>query len=161
MQTYLVHMRQPIATARDLGWLRFLGLQVLMGGLILSALVHPWFYVAALAEVAYGPLISFDQHALSDAVKVIALTNLVLGYVSGVALGWVAVAGRKRRRLAVWALMMPLYWLLVSLAAYRALRQLATAPYRWEKTQHRPRAAFSAPRSPEMAEIAKNKKAAP
>jgi hypothetical protein len=31
---------------------------------------------------------------------------------------------------------MPLCWLLVSAAAYRALWQLATDPYFWEKTEH-------------------------
>ncbi|MCC7251515.1 glycosyltransferase [Hyphomicrobium sp.] len=143
MQTYLVHMRDPLRTMRDLGWLQFFGLQVLMGGLVLSALVHPWFYVVAIAEAAYGPLGAPYHHALSSVVTVLGLTNLVLGYVTGVALGCVAVAGRGRHRLAVSALLMPVYWLLISLAAYRALFQLAHAPYRWEKTQHRPRAAFN------------------
>jgi len=31
---------------------------------------------------------------------------------------------------------MPLYWLLISLAAYRALLQLITRPFYWEKTEH-------------------------
>lgn len=143
MQTYLVHMRRPLRTARDLGWRRFFGFQVLMGGLILSALVHPWFYVAALAEAGFGPLWTAHHPALSGAITALGLVNLVLGYVTGVALGWIAVVGRGRPRLAAWALLMPFYWLLISYAAYRALFQLATAPYKWEKTQHRPRAAFT------------------
>lgn len=143
IQTYLVHMRNPVQTARDLGCYRFFGLQVLMGGLILSALVHPWFYAVALAEAAFGPLATFDHPGLSDAVTVVALANLVLGYATGVVLGCVAVRGRGRPRLALWALLMPLYWLLISFAAYRALYQLARAPFTWEKTQHRPRAAFT------------------
>ncbi len=145
MQTYLVHMRRPFETVRDLGWLRFFGLQVLMGGLILSALVHPWFYAVALVELVFGPLRALHHHALSDAVLVVGIFNLVLGYVTGVALGCVAVAGRGRHRLARWALLMPAYWLLISLAAYRALYQLATTPYSWEKTQHRSRADFATP----------------
>lgn len=147
MQTYLVHMRRPLATARDLGWLQFFGLQILMGGLILSALVHPWFYAVAAVEAAMGPLSTLHHHTLSNAVKVLGIVNLFLGYVSGVALGCVAVAGRGRLGLAAWAFLMPLYWLLISLAAYRALFQLASAPYSWEKTQHRPRAAFTHPQA--------------
>jgi len=144
MQTYLVHMRNPAETARDLGWLRFLGLQVLMGGLILSTLVHPWFYIVAIMEAVYGPLRTLlNHHPLSDLVTALGIVNLMLGYASGVALGCVAVVGRGRAGLAVWALLMPVYWLLISLAAYRALGQLVTAPYRWEKTQHRPRASFA------------------
>jgi glycosyltransferase XagB len=147
MQTYLVHMRRPLQTARDLGWLRFVGLQVLMGGLILSALVHPWFYAAALWEAIAGPWAILGPGPVSQAVGVIALTNLILGYVTGVALGAIAVAGRGRYWLALSALLMPIYWLLISLAAYRALYQLATTPYGWEKTPHRPRAAFMRARS--------------
>ena len=149
MQTYLVHMRDPMRTARDLGALRFFGLQVLMGGLILSTLVHPWFYLVALAELTYGPLLAPRHSTLSDAVTVLGLVNLVLGYASGVALGCVAVAGRGRLGLAASALLMPAYWLLISLAAYRALGQLATSPYRWEKTHHRPRTVFTRPAPPD------------
>lgn len=143
MQTYLVHMRRPLATARDLRWLRFLGLQVLMGGLILSTLVHPWFYAAAIWEAAAGPWAILEHGPVSNAVRVVAFANLVLGYVTGVALGALAVAGRNRYRLALSALLMPAYWLMISIAAYRALYQLATSPYDWEKTPHRPRSAFT------------------
>jgi hypothetical protein len=31
---------------------------------------------------------------------------------------------------------MPIYWLGISFAAYRALWQLVFAPYYWEKTEH-------------------------
>ncbi|WP_158412825.1 glycosyltransferase [Hyphomicrobium nitrativorans] len=143
MQTYLVHMRNPWRTLRDLGWRQFAGLQVLMGGMVLSALVHPWLYVAIAADAAYGPFDVLGDDVLSRIIKIVTVANLVLGYVSGVVLGIVAMRGRGRQRLAAWALLMPAYWLLISLAAYRALLQLATSPYRWEKTQHRPRAAFA------------------
>lgn len=144
MQTYLVHMRQPLETARDLGLARFLGFQVLMGGLILSALVHPWFYAAAAIEAVFGPLQTLHPNALSLMIAALGLVNLVLGYMTGVALGWVAVVGRGWRGLAGWALTMPVYWLFISFAAYRALFQLVRAPYKWEKTRHRPRSAFTA-----------------
>ena len=145
IQTYLVHMRNPRRTARDLGWRQFVGLQVLMGGMILSALVHPWFYVVMAADFTLGPFVTLGNDTLSRVVKVVTAANLVLGYASGVALGCIAMAGRGRQRLAAWALLMPIYWLLISIAAYRALYQLVFAPYRWEKTQHRPRAAFVRP----------------
>ncbi|MGD9867571.1 MAG: hypothetical protein AB7U38_06170, partial [Hyphomicrobiales bacterium] len=38
--------------------------------------------------------------------------------------------------LAPHILLMPVYWLSISLAAYRALPQLLGAPFRWEKTEH-------------------------
>jgi hypothetical protein len=47
--------------------------------------------------------------------------------------------GLKRRGLlsSAWVLLlMPLHWLLLSLAAWRALWQLMRKPYAWEKTEH-------------------------
>jgi glycosyltransferase XagB len=43
---------------------------------------------------------------------------------------------RGRRYLALSALLMPLIWLLMSAAAYRALYQLFFDPFLWEKTEH-------------------------
>ena len=53
--------------------------------------------------------------------------------------GLLGLIGLKRRGLLgnAWALLlMPAYWLLLSLAAWRALFQLLSHPYRWEKTEH-------------------------
>ena len=43
---------------------------------------------------------------------------------------------RRRYRLVLWALANPLYWLLHSVAAYKALWQLVFKPHYWEKTEH-------------------------
>ncbi len=50
MQTWLVHMRNPIRTFREMGMAGFTVFQVLMGGIVISALVHPFFLVA----IGYG-----------------------------------------------------------------------------------------------------------
>ena len=44
------------------------------------------------------------------------------------------MAGSRRRTIT--ARLMPLYWLLISAAAYRALWQFMTARFMWEKTEH-------------------------
>lgn len=136
MQTYLVHMRSPRRLWRELGARAFLGLQVLMGGMILSALVHPWFYVLVALDLWQGRLLGFPGTALGHTLLWLGVVNLVAGYVSAIALGSVATARRGRLGLALHALMMPVYWLAISMAAYRALAQLVTAPYYWEKTEH-------------------------
>jgi hypothetical protein len=35
-----------------------------------------------------------------------------------------------------YSLISPIYWMLMSISSYKALRQLFTKPYHWEKTQH-------------------------
>ena len=47
-----------------------------------------------------------------------------------------AVVHRERWHLAVWALLTPFYWALMSLATWRALYQLVFQPHVWEKTHH-------------------------
>jgi glycosyltransferase XagB len=61
---------------------------------------------------------------------------LSIGYFASGALALIGLARRQLLKCA-WALMlMPLYWLLLSIAAWRALDQLVRDPYRWEKTEH-------------------------
>ncbi len=140
MQTYLVHMRRPRRLRHELGARGFVGLQVFMGGVLLSVLVHPWFYVLALLDLWSGAGFMSEASANGSALWWIAVFNLVAGYAAGVALGAAAVSARGWYRLALSSLWMPAYWLLISLAAYRALWQLLTAPFYWEKTAHRARA---------------------
>lgn len=135
IQTYLVHTRQPGLLWRDLGAARALGFHAYMGGLILSALVHPLFYAAVfvnwLFDIRSG---TFDGH-LGPLFWIIAISNLLAGYIATISVGVVSVR-RRGHRLTLSALMMPLYWLLISFAAYRALWQLYWDPFRWEKTPH-------------------------
>lgn len=139
MQTYLVHMRDPARLLQELGLYRFIGFQVLMGGMIMSALVHPWFYVALaflLPEIGAWP--GFSPSHGPQWLHGIALFNLLAGYLSAMGLGALATANRHPG-LGWLSLAMPFYWLLISAAAYRALWQLAARPFLWEKTPHRGR----------------------
>jgi glycosyltransferase XagB len=42
-------------------------------------------------------------------------------------------------RLAVRAVLMPLYWMMISAGAYRAIVDLVRSPFHWRKTEHAPR----------------------
>ena len=50
--------------------------------------------------------------------------------------GLIAVRGRAHRHLLLWVPLMPLYFLMGSLAAYKALWELVCAPFYWDKTRH-------------------------
>jgi hypothetical protein len=134
MQTFGVHWRRPRRLLDELGWWRTAGVAVLGAGLVLTALVHPWFYVAVLAEAAglIGPAGGEGRLVGAD----IGGVSLVSGYLVAMSLGVVAVWRRGWPGLAPAALLMPLYWLMISFAAYRALWQLVEAPFHWEKTAH-------------------------
>lgn len=135
MQTWLVHMRKPLRLWRELGTARFLGFQVIVGGMIFSALIHPWFYVLVTLEALNGGLLAPPGSLLGVHIWLLALFNVALGYIASMTLALLALRWRGAK-LAPHILFMPLYWLLISLAAYRALYQLMRAPFHWEKTEH-------------------------
>ncbi len=135
LQTYLVHMRDPGRLWRDLGAWRFAGFQITLGGMVLSALVHPWIYVLLAVNLATGQtLLPGDS-----GVAWMCWAVLAAGYASAIALAALAVkrrGGSLLMRSLVW---LPLYWLAISLAAYRALVELVLRPHHWQKTPHSPR----------------------
>lgn len=137
MQTYLVHMRSPRRLRDELGWWQFIGVQLLMGSMIASALVHPWFYVLLAIDAWRGSAFAWPSGGIAVGFWWLAVTNLLLGYATAVFIGAIAVWRRKRIWLLPSVLLVPVYWLLISWSAYRALRELAIAPYHWEKTLHR------------------------
>jgi cellulose synthase/poly-beta-1,6-N-acetylglucosamine synthase-like glycosyltransferase len=136
MQTYLVHTRRPRQLRRELGFGAAIGFHALMGGLIASALAHPLFYVLITYHWLSGSLLAPAESTAGAVLWAIAAVNLAIGYVVSIMVGVVSVLRRRRPGLALQALLMPFYWLLISLAAYRAVWQLARQPYLWEKTEH-------------------------
>jgi cellulose synthase/poly-beta-1,6-N-acetylglucosamine synthase-like glycosyltransferase len=131
MQTWLVHMRSPRRLCRELGSGGFVAAQLVVGGNVLASLVHPlligWLIAAPLigASVWHGPVAA----ALFG-------TAMLGGYAASALLGVVGLMRRGVTRYSWVLLLMPLHWLLLSAAAWRALYQLLFDPYRWEKTEH-------------------------
>ncbi len=136
MQTYLVHMRQPRRVFRELGLRGFLGLQLLMGAILMAVLAHPLIYGLMIAAATTGQLFEPPETAIGQAFWWLAVTHFSLGLITSVGAAAYATVKRGRPSLALWALAMPLYWLMISFAGYRALLQLLRQPYLWEKTRH-------------------------
>jgi cellulose synthase/poly-beta-1,6-N-acetylglucosamine synthase-like glycosyltransferase len=136
MQTWVVHMRDPAALWRELGPRGFLAFQIMIAGTVLSALVHPWFYALAGFDLVTGGLLEPPQSLLGWPFWLIAWFDLAMGYLASMALGFLALRRRGYSPLLKQIPLMPVYWLLISAAAYRALWQFMTARFEWEKTEH-------------------------
>jgi glycosyltransferase XagB len=136
MQTYLVHTRQLWRLNAELGLRGALGFHALMGALLFSALVHPLFYMLLAYHFLAGELLTPSDTMTGAVFWAIACINLGAGYLTSILVGALSVWRRGRWYLALSALFMPLTWLLMSAAAYRALYQLIRDPYLWEKTEH-------------------------
>ncbi|MEL6297891.1 MAG: glycosyltransferase family 2 protein [Pseudomonadota bacterium] len=138
LQTYAVHNREPLKLLRELGLYRFIGFQLLVGGLLAAIFCHPIFYAMIAYELAQ-PQPFAAETGFGRAVWAVSGINFVAGVVTTVAVSAAAVTARRRFGLLRSLVGMPVYWLMISLAGYRALFQVITNPSGWEKTKHRAR----------------------
>jgi cellulose synthase/poly-beta-1,6-N-acetylglucosamine synthase-like glycosyltransferase len=129
MQTWLVHMRHPLALLRRAGLGGFLAFQLFLGGGIVFALANPLLWAAFLGSALFGWRI-WESYGHISGASLLA-NNLLLTW-----LAMISPGRRGRGDLAPWGLTVIAYWALVSLAGYRALYQLITRPFYWEKTTH-------------------------
>ncbi len=129
LQTWLVHMRDPVALLRRTGLSGFLSFQLFVGGALVFALVTPPLWIAFL--LAFLP-----QAGGTGLTPLVPGSGLLAG---NLLLTWLAVLAPRRRGwegLAPYGLSVPLYWALIAAAGYRGLWQLFTRPFFWEKTEH-------------------------
>jgi cellulose synthase/poly-beta-1,6-N-acetylglucosamine synthase-like glycosyltransferase len=134
-QTWAVHMRTPLHLLRELGPGGFLIFQLVVGGNILAALIHPIFLLLFVhAVVSSRPFASMD--GVQIAMAILYGMTLSAGYFTSVFLGIRALARHRLMRAAGSLALVPVHWLILSLAAWRALIQLMRNPHGWEKTEH-------------------------
>jgi cellulose synthase/poly-beta-1,6-N-acetylglucosamine synthase-like glycosyltransferase len=136
MQTWLVHMRHPIKLYRDLGPAGFLAVQLVAGGNALSALVHPLCLAGLIYAALQRTLMWHNDDLAASILAALYGINIAIGYLTSAFIGWHGLRRRGQTAVARVLFLTPLHWLLLSLAAWRALYQLLFAPYRWEKTEH-------------------------
>jgi cellulose synthase/poly-beta-1,6-N-acetylglucosamine synthase-like glycosyltransferase len=126
MQTWLVHMRNPLQLLRNAGVMGFVGFQLFIGGTFVSALLNPILWIVSV--------VSFSAAMLGTAH--ICVTCLVLGNLFYMALSTLGLFRRRWFALMPAGALVPLYWGLISVAFYRAAVQLVSRPFHWEKTRH-------------------------
>jgi glycosyltransferase involved in cell wall biosynthesis len=133
MMTWAVHMRQPRLLWRQLGPRAFLGFQVMFLGTIAQFVLAPLLWSFMLVPFGFDhPLFAVLPPRAVWGIALLfglsELANLVIG-----------IVGNRRTRHGLsswWVPTMKLYFPLASLAAYKALLELATRPFYWDKTTH-------------------------
>jgi cellulose synthase/poly-beta-1,6-N-acetylglucosamine synthase-like glycosyltransferase len=133
MVTAAVHFRSPLASWRHLGLRGWIGLFGLVAGTPALFLAAPLVWAFFLYTFLGGPLAGF---ALPSWLQWMTAFSLVVGNLSMIGLSALAAFRRKNYTLAGYAAFNPAYWVLHSIAAWRALYQLVVRPSHWEKTPH-------------------------
>ncbi|MEZ5920512.1 MAG: glycosyltransferase [Parvularculaceae bacterium] len=130
IQTWAVHRVRGNAL---LDWRSIISIDGFIGATAFAAIANPILIIFSILAVAGPTDISKLSPTWLDYLNLIVLTgcNLVL-----IALNYFAPRRRGRALLSSSAFLTPIYWLMISWAAYRALWQLIVRPSFWEKTEH-------------------------
>ncbi len=133
LQTWLVHMRSPVRLWRDTGGAGVAGLAAVVGGTPLLALINPFFWLLTCLWVLGG---TYVQALFPAWLYYLAMLSLLFGNLLALYRTAVALRTSGHPELLGAVLLWPLYWIVMSAAALRAVGQLAIAPWFWEKTVH-------------------------
>ena len=134
MQTYLFHMRRPFQLAGQMGPKAFVAFQLFFGASTLCLLLNPVFW--ALTIVWFATQLHLIQAAFPGPVLYLSMIGLFIGNAACVLSMVSGCFGRRNYEDVKYAFLVPLYWVLMSVAAWKALVQLFYKPTYWEKTEH-------------------------
>jgi cellulose synthase/poly-beta-1,6-N-acetylglucosamine synthase-like glycosyltransferase len=134
LQTFQVAWRHPRSLVHDLGWRGVFHFVMFVGCTPLLAVMNLWFWGLALVWITTRA--AFVQAMYPGWAYYLAAAVWVIGNLSVVYVSVVTARVVRRPDLLAAAVLSPLYWVLMSIAALRAAVQLVTAPSHWEKTTH-------------------------
>lgn len=151
LQTAITHSREPRRAIAQLGATAFVGAVALTLGSVLAAMLYPVFVLLFLIvamsmgaaglgidELDFLP-VQIDTERVPFFMIVMASIGFVTFCAGLLSMLLPPIVGLWRRRwfaLYLHLPLMPIYYLLVSFAAWRGLVELIVAPCRWNKTQH-------------------------
>ncbi|MCC7260642.1 MAG: glycosyltransferase [Alphaproteobacteria bacterium] len=134
IQTYITHMRAPRRLYRTLGPSGFFGFQLFIGGPSLVFLSAPFLWIGAGLWAA--GVLSPPPGTMLNILLLLSTANFALGVGLHLLMAMTIVTRRRWRGMTLAGACFPFYWILHSLASFKALWQLITAPHYWEKTPH-------------------------
>lgn len=131
--TWCVHMRRPGVLLKDLGLLRFLGVQTMLLATFSQFLCAPllWSFWLALAGLPHPVALTLGSGVLWGLAGLFILSEVL-----NLLIACVAVSRPGHRHLLGWTLTLPAYFPLGTLAAFKAVYEFISSPFYWDKTQH-------------------------
>jgi hypothetical protein len=129
-------MRSPRQLCAELGVKRFLLMQVLLIGMVVSPLLHPFLLFYALWAMASGQIMPPEANIATALAAGFGVVIFVTGYAAAFACQLKGMRARGLLDLRTSVAGLPLYWLLISAAAWMAVWEFFRRPHYWNKTQH-------------------------
>jgi cellulose synthase/poly-beta-1,6-N-acetylglucosamine synthase-like glycosyltransferase len=137
MQTYLVYMRHPWRYLRPSNFREFLSLQLVIGSKAGILFLNPLLWLSFVLYLLFPAQLGHTFHMLyPKPLLYLNALSLIFGNFLYLYSYLLACMRHKQYRLVKWAIFIPFYWMLMSVAAFMALFQLIVKPHYWEKTIH-------------------------
>ena len=134
LQTFLIHLRSPGELRKETGLRGILHLWAFVGGTPILAIVNPVFWIITLVWFVAQPLVVkeiFPAPVYYAGLVLWAFGNFLLWYLTVITARHTRAVG-----LVLAAVLVPIYWVMMSIAALKAMWQLLATPSFWEKTAH-------------------------
>jgi len=138
LQTYLVHMREPLLLWKQIGTRPFVDFQMLVGGSCVVLLLNPLMWALTLVYIASkGTAVgTYIESIFPSPLYYPALLSMVFGnFLFFYGNAYVCVR-HNLLDLTRYTLLTPLYWVLMSIGAWAGLLSLVRNPFYWAKTDH-------------------------
>jgi cellulose synthase/poly-beta-1,6-N-acetylglucosamine synthase-like glycosyltransferase len=137
LQTYLVHMRRPLRFWHRRQMREFASLQFIIGGTPATFFINPLMWGMLGIYILARPLVEHAYALLYPGpLLYLGVVCFIFGNYLCICLAMLACYRSHEYRLMKWALALPGYWVIMSVAAVVALIQLIVKPHYWEKTVH-------------------------
>ncbi|MFD6157057.1 glycosyltransferase [Nocardia sp. NPDC060256] len=134
LQTWLVHTRRPIRLWRSIGTVSFIRFTLILAGTPIIACLNLVFWFITLSWILGQPAVI--GQLFPAYVYFPSLIAMIIGNGATIYMNLLACRENNRSDLLVACLTVPLYWLLMSIAAAKGCYQLVRNPSYWEKTFH-------------------------
>lgn len=137
IQTYFVHMRNPWDFVRSAKRSHLLTFQLIVGGKVLSMMINPLMWIMTISYFVFRSRIGgFVESLFPTPVLYMGVFSLVFGNFLYMYYYMIGCAKREHDDIMKYTFLVPIYWLMMSIAAWAAIWQFLVSPHHWQKTRH-------------------------
>lgn len=139
IQSYLVHMRRPKEFLRN--WrereIHIITFQLIVGGKVMSMFINPFMWIITISYFVFRPIVGPTIESFYPApVLYMGLFSLIIGNFLYMYYYMIGCYKRGHDEIIKFVFLVPLYWLCMSIAAWRAIYEMIVKPHYWSKTKH-------------------------
>ena len=134
LQTWLVQIRRPVRLYKTVGFRSFLRFNLVLGGTPIVSVLNLVFWLITVLWFLGQPKVV--EEVFPPYIYFPALVALVLGNAATIMMNLIALREDDRSDLLLAAVTVPIFWVMMSVAAAKGLYQMIRNPSYWEKTFH-------------------------